>query len=122
MANIEIHGSRSINGFGTLLIRLNEKFQEAGIGKEVVIDELRSSPNYCDEFSTPAPYLRIWGDSEEEIKKVLGILEEFGIMKLFDVEIPPLVRKFIPKEKIALHAISPTDDTKASPGSGNYMD
>ena len=36
--------------------------------------------------------------------------------KLFDIEIPPLVSKFVPKEKIALHAISPTDDTKASPG------
>ncbi len=116
MANIEVHGSRSINNFGTLLIRLSKKFQEAGIGKEIVIDEIHSSPNYCDEFSTPAPYLRIWSDSEKEIGKVLEILKDCGATRLFDIEIAPLISNFIPKEKISLRAISPENDTKASPG------
>ncbi len=115
MANIEIHGSRSINNFGTLLIRLSKKFREAGI-EEAVIDELHSSPNYCDEISTPAPFLRIWSDSEGEVEEVLEILEEFGMTRLFDIEITPLLRKFIPKKKITIRAISPRNDTKATPG------
>lgn len=97
MANIEVHGGSNINGLGGLQLRMSRKFQEMGLGKEVVITEVHSYPNYCDQSLSAGPFLRIWGERKEEIKEVVEILKGMGLTKQFDIE-TVLVNSFIPKE------------------------
>lgn len=99
MANIEIHGGHAINGIGSLQITMSEKFREAGLGKEVIITEFKSYPYYCDEPTSTAPFLRIWGETKEEIDGIVEILRGLGITKRFDIE-TVFVNSFIPKEKM----------------------
>ncbi len=98
MANIEIHGGHVINDIGSLQVIMSKKFREVGLGNEVVITEFRSYPHYCDEFSSVGLFLRIWGETKEEINKVIEILRELGLTKQFDIE-TVFVNSFIPKEE-----------------------
>ena len=97
MANIEVHGG-SIKGLGQLQLLISKKFDEAGLGKATVITEIRSYPAYCDEKHSVGPFLRIWGETAQEINQVIIILRGLGVTKQFDIE-TVFVNSFIPKEE-----------------------
>ena len=69
MANIEIHGGHNFNGMGTLQLQLAKKFQEMGMGKEVVIDEIHSYPHYCDKDMPRRPILEFGATARRKLKK-----------------------------------------------------
>ena len=99
MANIEFHGGYNFCGtFQTLLAR---KLREMGMENEIVITGLDSYPyygNYYDTTFKPAPFLRICGETKEEIEKAVDIVKGIGLQKKFDIE-TVLVNSFIPKEE-----------------------
>ncbi len=116
MANIEIHGSARIQ-VGAFEIFLGKRLQEKGMDKEVVISGFNTCPSFCYEPYAPAPFIRIWGDSKEEIERIIGVMKETGMTKLFDIE-TVILNSFVTKEngELCAHAISSENDTKASSG------